>query len=61
MIGMNSVYWGVVPNKAAGKAAKLVDANAASKIMGDTLEHATPVASVGWVVTTPKKDLAGRM
>jgi hypothetical protein len=68
MIDMNSVYWAVVVEQAASSGygapsatAKLVDANAASKIMGNTLEHGTPVASVGWIVTTPKKDLAAKM
>jgi hypothetical protein len=55
MVNMNSVYWATT----AANPPKLIDANAASKIMGDTLEHAQPVALVGWIVTTPKSAIAG--
>ncbi len=57
MIDSNSVYWAVKP----GNPPKLINANAKSKIQGNVLSHATPVAAVGWIITTPKADLAGSM
>ncbi len=55
MITQNSIYWATT----AAKPAKLINANAASSISGTTLSHPTPVASVGWIVTTPRSDLKG--
>lgn len=54
MITADSVYWATT----ASSPIKLIDANKTSKISGDTLVHATPVASVGWIVTTPKQEVA---
>lgn len=54
MIDMHSVYWAVKP----GATPTLINANAASSIHGDVLSHATPTAAVGWIITTPKADLA---
>ncbi len=57
MIDAHSVYWAVKP----GSMPTLIDANKASVIHGNVLEHPTPTAAVGWVVTTPKIDLASMM
>lgn len=57
MIDSNSVYWAVKP----GSPPKLINANAKSKIQGNVLSHGTPVAAVGWIITTPKADLASTM
>ncbi len=57
MITADSVYWATT----ASQPIKLVNANQASQISGDTLEHPTPVSTVGWIVTTPKAEVASRM
>lgn len=57
MIDAHSIYWAVKP----GAMPTLANANAASIIHGAVLEHPTPTAAVGWVVTTPKADLASMM
>lgn len=56
MIDGHSVYWATTPTNPI-KLIKLINANAASKIRGSVLQHVTPTAVVGWIVTTPKKDL----
>ncbi len=53
MITKDSVYWATT----ASNPAKLIDANAASKITGTTLKHPTPVSVVGWIITTPKSQI----
>ncbi len=57
MIDAKSVYWAVKP----GDTPKFVDANAHSTIHGTVLSHPTPTAAVGWIITTPKSDLASTM
>lgn len=57
MIDGHSVYWAVKP----GGSPKIVNANAHSAIHGNVLSHPTPTAAVGWIITTPKADLAGMM
>lgn len=54
MIDKNSIYWAVKP----GPTPKLINANSGSTIKGDVLSHATPTTAVGWIITTPKSDLA---
>ncbi len=54
MIDKHSIYWAVKP----GATPSLINANAGSTIQGDVLSHATPTAAVGWIITTPKADLA---
>jgi len=57
MIDAHSVYWAIKP----GAMPTLVNANAATVLHGTVLSHPTPTAAVGWVITTPKADLAGMM
>jgi len=57
MIDGHSVYWAVKP----GGSPQIVNANAHSAVHGDVLSHPTPTAAVGWIITTPKADLASAM
>lgn len=57
MIDGHSVYWAVKP----GGSPQIVNANAHSTVHGDVLSHPTPTAAVGWIITTPKADLASAM
>ncbi len=53
-VSKDSVYWATTANGTP----KLIDANQASFISGDDLEHAQGIASVGWIVTTPSAQVA---
>ncbi len=57
MIDGHSVYWAVKP----GGSPQIIDANAHSTVHGNVLSHPTPTAAVGWIITTPKADLASTM
>jgi len=52
-ITQNSVYWATT----ASSPINLVNANQGSMITGDELEHGTPVASVGWIITSPASEV----
>jgi len=54
MITKDSIYWATT----AANPPKLINANKASRINGTTLSHATPVAAVGWIITTPKSEIS---
>jgi len=54
MITGHSVYWATTESSPP----KIINANKATTIAGHTLTHPQPVASVGWIITTPKKDLS---
>jgi hypothetical protein len=51
-ITQSSVYWATT----ASNPIRVVNANQGSVIRGDFLEHATPVASVGWIITSPASE-----
>ena len=54
MVTKDSVYWATT----AHHPPKLINANKGSRINGHMLSHATPVSTVGWIITTPKSELS---
>jgi len=55
MITSDSIYWATT----AKSSPKIINANTATRISNHTLMHPQPVATVGWIITTPKSDLSG--
>jgi len=54
MITSDSIYWATTPKSNP----KIINANKATMISNHTLSHPQPVATVGWIITTPRSDLS---